>query len=217
MLREESTTIEPCVWNPTITSGNVDKTRTYIISAEDVNIDLTCFTTFADGGLNVIISGARLYHLLRAGKIGESDDVIDSAKIARRPIKNKKNVCFDSVGGSGIKNIIKKLHHLLKMPPCIVKILKDIEIRPRHGRFRKRFIINCYVANVLTCTKCNKQCIINMMANIYRHDEKCIKEFENILYKNEVIYKPPNCNKMLQEKLCLKSMSCKGANPICNF
>ncbi|AAM95000.1 DNA replication and late expression factor LEF-2 [Mamestra configurata nucleopolyhedrovirus B] len=206
-------------WTPrNINIDTIDKTSDYTVSLADIDINVTALTPFVDNGLRVRVSGLRLYYLMK-----NKPDIADTAgatpkrKNAAATLKQKsmKNVCFK---GFERDKIVKVLNQKLRMPECMVRFMNDFLLRPRGDRFRKRFIFNSYVANVLTCTKCQKQCIADAMATLYDHDSKCVQEFNKIIFKNTNVYLPPNCDNMKnKDKLCNKVGTCKGKNPVCNF
>nr|AJP07540.1 late expression factor 2 [Helicoverpa armigera nucleopolyhedrovirus] len=204
------------LWNPSICKSKIDKKAVYLVRFEDFELNLSPYTQFEQNGLLVRVYGTQLYHLLD-NKTNNATTVYDRKQaIAKNGMhKSLRNVCFVNTQYKR-QHIINTLRKALKLPACIELILKDILVRPRNGRFRKRFVFNCYISNLLTCTKCNKQCIERAMIALYQNDEKCVREFQSIF--NIKTYKPPNCDKMAQkDKLCHRSLSCKGSNPICNF
>ncbi|AIE47743.1 lef2 primase associated protein [Peridroma alphabaculovirus] len=202
-------------WTPSSCASDIDKDADYAVVPGELPIDLTPFTPFLDNGLRLRVSGVRLYYLLK--NRDKFDAATATAEQQRRPFKKSlKNVCLRQVQNK--QGAAKALTAALRMPDCIARLLAAIEIQPRGNRYRKRFIFNAYVANVLTCTKCNKRCIVDAMALLYEHEEKCTLEFDRLLYRSETIYKPPNCANMKnKDKLCCKTTACKGTNPICNF
>ncbi|WBB27172.1 LEF-2 [Mythimna sequax nucleopolyhedrovirus] len=201
------------LWTPrNINAATIDKTSDYIVSLADIDINVTALTPFVDNGLRVRVSGLRLYYLIKNKH--EISDTADNYAAAPKH-KSMKNVCFKNLDERDV--IVKVLNQKLRMPDCMVRFMNDFLIRPRGNRFRKRFIFNSYVANVLTCTKCNRQCIADAMATLYDHDTKCVQEFNKIIFK-DTIYLPPNCDNMKnKDKLCNKLGTCKGKNPVCNF
>ncbi|ACI28719.1 agip17 [Agrotis ipsilon multiple nucleopolyhedrovirus] len=207
-------------WTPSNTNNleTINKDADYIVSLDDVPLQVTPFTQFVDNGLRVRINGMRLYYLLK--NKDSSDEKRRSSGSAKSSssssYKNLKNVCFKSA--SVKSEVAQMLRAKLKLPDCMQRFLADFEVMPRGKRFRKRFIFNTYIANVVTCTKCAKLCLLDAMSLLYEHEDKCVQEFERILFKNATLYKPPNCvNMKNKDRLCFKSGTCRGSNPICNF
>lgn len=206
---------------------SIDKNADYSVLLSDMMpLQVTCHTPFIDNGLRVKINGHRLYYLIKnkdqetttttlsSGKRWSSSSTSSSS--STKKYKSHKNVCFQNV--SSRDNVVDILNTKLNMPDCMQKFLADFQVRPRGKRFRKRFIFNAYIANVLTCTKCNKLCLVKAMSYIYGFEEKCVQEFDRLLFRNDTLYKPPNCENIKnKDKLCFKTGTCKGTNPICNF
>jgi hypothetical protein len=190
----------------------IDKNSDYVVSLDDVDLDVGPFTPFIDNGLRVRLSGIRLFYLMKSK---QNNEVVDRENTVTKR-RSMKNVCFKDINDKD--DVIKVLNQKLRMPDCMARFMNEFTVRPRGKRFRKRFIFNSYIANVLTCTKCNKQCVLNAMSIMYQHDNKCVQEFDNILFKNNTLYLPPNCvNMKTKDKLCYKLGTCKGKNPVCNF
>ncbi|QAT90299.1 LEF-2 [Spodoptera exempta nucleopolyhedrovirus] len=199
------------LWTPS-NIDTIDKSADYSVALQDVPaLQITSLTPFTDNGLRVKINGTRLFYLLKNYK--EPQQVFDNANMKKK--KSLKNLCFKSIESKN--QVVAVLQSKLRMPDCMQRFLKEFEVRPRGNRFRKRFIFNTYIVNVLTCTKCNKACLTNAMALLYQHEEKCVKEFDRLLF-NDNPYKPPNCeNLKSKDRLCFKKEMCKGKNPICNY
>nr|QNH90488.1 lef-2 [Mamestra configurata nucleopolyhedrovirus A] len=202
-------------WTPrNINIATIDKESDYVVSLADIDLDVTALTPFVDNGLRVRLSGIRLYYLIKNKPTIHVTTKRATATPPQR--KSMKNVCFK--GQHERDDIVKVLNQKLNMPECMARFMNDFLVRPRGNRFRKRFIFNSYIANVLTCTKCKKQCIADAMATLYDHDNKCVQEFIKIIFKDTNVYLPPNCDNMKnKEKLCNKTGTCKGKNPVCNF
>jgi hypothetical protein len=199
---------KPLRWNPSVTSADIDKKADYLIRIDDFDIDITAYTRFSEGALNVIVSGLRLYHLLKQKK----QPVI---QFEDSKYKNSmKNVCFEDVTSKTA--FFKKLRCSITLPPCITDLINDILVRPRGDRFKKRFVFNSYMVNVVTCTKCNKRCVFRAISLLYDNDKKCIDELRGLL-KKEKFYLPYNCKKMACENMCPSTSGCFGSNPINNF
>lgn len=193
----------------------IDKNSDYVVSLDDVDLDVGPFTPFIDNGLRVRISGVRLFYLIKNKQNGPCG-ITDATTAATTKRKSMKNVCFKCIDNKN--DVVKVLTQKLRMPDCMTRFMNEFAMRPRGKRFRKRFIFNSYIANVLTCTKCNKLCTLNAMSILYEHDNKCVQEVDNILFKNTTVYLPPNCvNMKTKDKLCYKLGMCKGKNPVCNF
>nr|QYF10647.1 late expression factor 2 [Buzura suppressaria nucleopolyhedrovirus] len=210
MLQEVETLSPPLEWKPSLSNKQIDKQRFYIVPIENFDFDLTCYTQFTEDGQSVLIPGLRLFHLMR--NTLERNETQSAAVLTRK--KNCRNVCFKKAF-TNKKDVIALLRSSLKLPECINNLLNLISISPRGGRYRKRFVLNCYVANLLTCTKCNKNCLFVAMQVLYDHDDKCVREFHALINKN--LYKPPNCVNMKNDNLCNKTNDCKGSNPLCNY
>ncbi|AGR56866.1 lef2 [Hemileuca sp. nucleopolyhedrovirus] len=206
-------------WNSSISFKDIDKTKQYLVLVEDFDFEIDCYTPFYNNGQCIKIFGTILFHLIKnknkktilspAASLKIKPSTIDTTK------RSHRNVCFKSVS-SNKKNIIHLIKSTLRMPPCMLNLLNLIEIAPRGGRFKKRFVFNCYIVNLITCTKCNKHCIVDAMNTLYDYDEKCMREFFHLINKNNSPYKPPNCANMSKSNLCFKSSQCKGSNPLCN-
>ncbi|QWO71660.1 LEF2 [Orgyia pseudotsugata single capsid nuclopolyhedrovirus] len=207
----------PLMWTPSFIKCPqlIDKTKDYLVPVEDVHFEIGPYTRFERGGLYVRLSGLRLFYLLKTNSSVGVKAVVPNARVGK---KSCRNVCFAAIVATNNKhNIAKLIRSKLNLPPCMEHLLKLLERTPRGDRFRKRFVFNCYIANLLTCTKCRKECLIAAMNTLYDHDDKCVREFESMLKRNDDdLYKPPNCCNMKQDKLCFKSLTCKGANPLCN-
>ncbi|ABM05442.1 late expression factor-2 [Maruca vitrata nucleopolyhedrovirus] len=199
------------VWSPLITASCLDKKATYLIDPDDFidKLTLTPYTVFYNGGVLVKISGLRLFMLLTAAPI---ENEIKNYNFKKR---SKKNICMKECN-----NVVDMLNSKIDPPPCIRKILRDLKDsnEPRGGMYRKRFILNCYIANVVSCVKCQNRCLINALTDFYNHDSKCVGEVIHLFIKSQNVYKPPNCQKMKTiDKLCPFNGKCKGLNPICNY
>ncbi|AAD51321.1 ORF12 lef2 [Spodoptera exigua multiple nucleopolyhedrovirus] len=203
-------------WTPS-NIDDIDKNAEYSVLFSDIPLQVTCLTPFIDKGLRVKINGHRLYYLIKnKDQYAEALTPKNNKWSLNNIYKSHKNVCFQNV--SSINNVVDILKTKLNMPDCMQRFLADFQVRPRGKRFRKRFIFNAYIANVITCTKCNKLCLVKAMSYIYGFDEKCVQEFDRLLFRNDTLYKPPNCENIKnKDKLCFKSGTCKGTNPICNF
>ncbi|ACI47383.1 LEF-2 [Spodoptera litura nucleopolyhedrovirus II] len=195
---------------------SIDKNADYSVSLCDMPLQVTCLTPFLDNGLRVKINGHRLYYLIKNREALVEAEAKKSIMTTTTKYKSHKNVCFQNA--SSKDTVIEMLKTKLNLPDCMQRFLLDFQVRPRGKRFRKRFIFNAYIANVLTCTKCNKLCLVKAMSYIYNFDDKCIQEFDRLLFRNDSTYKPPNCENIKnKDKLCFKMGTCKGSNPICNF
>ncbi|ABI35786.1 late expression factor 2 [Ectropis obliqua nucleopolyhedrovirus] len=206
------------VWNPSVTQSQIDKSKMYKISIEDFDIKLSSHTQFEENGLCILVSGLRLYYLIENKNLASTQFNGINTDCVKAKFKKKscKNVCFQKL--SQDKDAVVRLLLLkIKMPPCMAAILKLITMSVRGNRFTKRFVFNCYIANLITCTKCDKNCLQDAMNTLYENDDKCVREFDTIIRKNEHLYKPPNCVKLAKDKMCYKSVACKGSNPLCNF
>ncbi|AIZ48572.1 lef-2 [Agrotis segetum nucleopolyhedrovirus B] len=206
-------------WTPLNTNiETINKDADYIVSLDDVPLQFTSLTQFVDNGLRVRINGLRLYYLLKNKSNNDDGSGGEKRKSggSLSSYKSLKNVCFKSVRVKS--EVAQMLRSKLKLPDCMQRFLADFEVMPRGKRFRKRFIFNTYIANVVTCTKCAKLCLLEAMSLLYGYEDKCVQEFERILFKNNTLYKPPNCvNIKNKDRLCFKPGSCRGSNPICNF
>ncbi|ABY65840.1 late expression factor 2 [Orgyia leucostigma nucleopolyhedrovirus] len=208
-------TTEECrvlVWNSSVNGNVIDKTKDYIVPVEDIDFEIGPYTRFEMNGTCVRVSGLRLFHLKQIA--AKSVNVVSVNMRARK--KSCRNVCFASIINNKT-NVVKLIRAKLNLPPCMDRLLKMLETSPRGDRFKKRFVFNCYVANLLTCTKCCKTCIIEAMYTLYDHDDKCTREVVALFTRDEEdVYKPPNCVNMKRDKMCFRSLTCKGANPLCN-
>ncbi len=207
----------PITWTPLLSNiENIQKNRNYKIRINDFNVDITAYTVFDQGGLTLTITGTRLYYLMK-NKRHHEDSLHSMCATNKQYKKSLKRICFDSITDK--KEVVSMLKtRLPKMPRCMSQILDDLVARARGERFRKRFIFNCYIANTITCPKCDKNCLEQAMAVLYEQDSKCEREFSKLLLREQDVYKPPNCNNMKsKEKLCPINGFCKGKNPICNF
>ena len=204
------------LWTPSDIE-TIDKNSDYSVSLSDVPLQVTSLTPFLDNGLRVKINGTRLYYLIKNKDLyANSTKTTSSSPQNNRGFKSHKNVCFLNAATKG--DVVSLMQSKLNLPDCMQRFLADFQIRSRGKRFRKRFIFNAYVANVLTCTKCNKMCLLKAMSLLYNHDDKCVQEFDRLVFRNSNLYKPPNCeNVKNKDKLCFKTGMCKGSNPICNF
>ncbi|AAY84067.1 LEF-2 [Chrysodeixis chalcites nucleopolyhedrovirus] len=211
---------EVLLWTPLLSNlDDIDKNADYRILIDDFDIDITPYTVFENDGATIKISGLRLYYLLKNKRLYEEsmETQCSSNKTFK---KSLKKVCFTKAIQGGKNSVVAVIKSKLRLPPCIQSLLSDIDVRPRGNRFRKRFIFNCYIANLITCPACDKQCIVDAMAVLYLHDDKCVREFEKLLNRNKDVYKPPSClNMQNKERLCPNKtgMGCKGRNPLCNF
>ncbi|AAK85568.1 LEF-2 [Epiphyas postvittana nucleopolyhedrovirus] len=198
------------VWNPSANTATIKKNETYLIDPNDFMdvLTLSPYTVFRRGQL-VEISGMRLFALLTMSKPTEP-----KRQFARR---SKRNICLKACA-DGSQTLHKSLTGL-KLPLCIAKIMAELSNAsvPRGGMYRKRFEFNCYLGNVLTCTKCKSACLIGALLHFYKMDAKCVGEVTHLLIKSQDVYKPSNCAKMKSMKLCPQANMCKGLNPICNF
>nr|CAF32809.1 late expression factor 2 [Orgyia ericae nucleopolyhedrovirus] len=204
----------PSMWSPSFINNTqlIDKTKDYLVPVEDVHVEIGPYTRFERGGLYVRLSGLRLFYLLKAKSSAGANAVVPNARVGK---KSCRNVCFAATDDK--RNVAKLIRSKLKLPPCMEHLLRSLERAPRGDRFKKRFVFNCYIANLLTCTKCRKECLISAMKTLYDYDDKCVREFESMLKRDENdMYKPPNCCNMKRDKMCFKSQTCKGANPLCN-
>nr|QRN46128.1 LEF-2 [Spodoptera frugiperda multiple nucleopolyhedrovirus] len=205
-------------WTPS-NIETIDKNSDYSVLLSDVpSLQVTALTPFLDNGLRVKINGLRLFYVIKNSMNNNNDNHninMGNVKVFKGT-KSKKNVCFAEACTKS--EIVQVLQRKLNMPDCMQKFLMDFQVCPRGNRYRKRFIFNSYIVNVLTCTKCNKLCLVKAMAQLYNHDDKCVQEFDRLLFKNATLYKPPNCENLKnKDKLCFKLGNCKGTNPICNY
>nr|AAD48439.1 putative late expression factor 2 [Perina nuda nucleopolyhedrovirus] len=201
------------VWNPAAGIDGLKKSETYLVDPHDFVgvLTLSPYTVF-ERGLFVRMSGMRLLALLAAPKPQEPQPA------ARRfPQRSRRNVCLKACA-DGAQSLAKVLAARVNMPPCMSKTMADLSSAPRGNMYRKRFEFNCYLANVITCTKCKTACLIGALLHFYRMDAKCVGEVTHLLIKAQDVYKPSNCAKIKKvTKLCPQASMCKGLNPICNF
>ncbi|AUF81647.1 late expression factor 2 [Malacosoma neustria nucleopolyhedrovirus] len=204
------------LWQPTLQLADVDVDAVYTIPVEDYPLELTPFTQFTHGGMSVRISGKRLFYLMKQNRFVDDGEMASAATaVEASKWKSKKNLCLKHT--STKQEVVAELRKKLKLPECINRLINLIDDRPLGDRYSKRFILNCYLANVVTCTKCDKKCLMNAMRLLYCDEDKCVKEIFALLYKKSKVYLPPNCIKMKEQKACFKRGGCKGANPICSF
>ncbi|QYC92733.1 Late expression factor 2 [Trabala vishnou gigantina nucleopolyhedrovirus] len=205
------------VWRPLLECKDVDKNKQYLVPFDEFNLDLSAYTIFHEDNKSVIVSGLRLYYLIKNRnktivETNKGGGVVVDSKYKK---KNCRNVCFLSVQDNK-KNVVMLLKSSLKMPPCMDKLLKSIEQSPRGNRFKKRFVFNCYIINLITCTKCDRACLKEALSQLYNHDSKCVYELNSLVDRSERAYKPPNCINMNKSGMCFKSHQCNGINPLCN-
>ncbi|AOL56849.1 LEF-2 [Chrysodeixis includens nucleopolyhedrovirus] len=211
---------EALFWTPLLSDlDDIDKDADYRILLDDFNIDITPYTVFENDGTTIKIPGLRLYYLLKNKHLFEEsmESQCNSNKTFK---KSLKKVCFAKAIKGGRSSVVSVIKTRLRLPLCMQSLLSDIEAQPRGNRFRKRFIFNCYIVNLITCPACDKQCIVDAMAVLYLHDDKCVREFEKLLNREKDVYKPPSClNMRNKERLCpnKSGTGCKGRNPLCNF
>ena len=206
------------LWQPTLRLADVDVDAVYTIPVEDYPLELTPYTQFMHGGLSVRIAGKRLFYLMKQNRFtaaSETGGAGVAATLEKSRWKSKKNLCLKLVTSK--REVVVVLKQKINLPQCMIGLLDLIEERPLGDRYSKRFVLNCYLVNVVTCTKCDKRCFLNAMRLLYCDEEKCVKEIFSLLYKKQNIYLPPNCVKMKANKLCMKSGKCKGSNPVCSF
>lgn len=203
-------------WTPLLSNlDNIQKDRTYSIRIDDFTVDLTPYTVFNEGGLTVAVSGTRLYYLMK-NRILQEDSLQIQCESKKNFRKSMKNVCFKNCRSK--KDVVLRIKNSVNLPSCMLKLLDEILIRPRGNRFRKRFVLNCYLVNVIRCKKCGYFCLEDAVALLYKHDSKCCREFNKLCLREENVYKPPKCENMkTKERLCPISGKCKGANPMSNF
>ncbi|AWD33664.1 late expression factor 2 [Antheraea proylei nucleopolyhedrovirus] len=197
-------------WNPAAGAASLRKNESYLIDPADfVGVLTLSPTTVFEPGLLVRMSGLRLLSLLSAPK----------PVAAKRPlpVRSRRNVCLKACA-DGSQSLPKVLAARINMPLCMAKIMAELSgaVSPRGGMYCKRFAFNCYLGNVVTCTKCKSACLIGALLHFYRMDPKCVGEVTHLLIKAENVYKPSNCDKMKGAKLCPVAGTCKGKNPICN-
>jgi hypothetical protein len=199
------------MWNPAAGVGSLKNNEKYLIDPNDfIGVLALSPCTVFKRGLFVEMSGLRLRALLIASKLVEP----------KHPVlrRSKHNICLKACADGSV-NLIKALAGL-HMPLCMVKIMAELSNAsgPRGGMYKKRFEFNCYLINVVSCTKCKSACLIGALLHFYKMDPKCVGEVTHLLIKAEDVYKPSNCAKMKAvNKLCPIAGTCKGKNPICNF
>nr|QNN89300.1 late expression factor 2 [Spilarctia obliqua nucleopolyhedrovirus] len=134
---------------------------------------------------------------------------------ARRfPQRSKRNICLKACADGSV-SLVKALTTRLHLPLCMSNIMASLSEAPRGNMYRKRFEFNCYLANVLTCTKCKTACLVGALLHFYKMDPKCVGEVMHLLVKAEDMYKPSNCAKMkTNTKLCPVAGLCKGKTPL---
>jgi hypothetical protein len=199
------------LWNPALT---IDKNATYLIDPDDFigKIVLTPYTVFHENGLYITVSGLRLSMLLKTPSTTTTTTTATTTQLLLMKKKSKKNVCFIN------NSMMNVLNSHINTPLCIKKITQELMTSSRNGMYRKRFIWNCYILNVLTCVKCSNKCLLEAMTIFYKGETKCVNEVLHLMVKSQNAYKPPNCEKMKNiDKLCPYAGMCKGLNPICNF
>ncbi|QDL57003.1 LEF-2 [Dione juno nucleopolyhedrovirus] len=203
------------VWSPAAGTSSLKRAQTYLIDPDDFVgvLTLSPYTVF-ERGLFVRMSGMRLLALMAAAAESKPQEL----SAARRfPQRSKRNVCLKACADGSV-SLAKALATRVTLPPCMVKIMSDLEIAARGNMYRKRFEFNCYLANVITCTKCKTACLIGALLHFYQMDSKCVGEVTHLLIKSENAYKPSNCAKMKTvTKLCPVKDQCRGKNPICNY
>ncbi|AXS67772.1 lef-2 [Cryptophlebia peltastica nucleopolyhedrovirus] len=195
----------------------------YLISMEDFDVEVSPYTVFEPcGSMKVFITGCKLYDMIKVSLENEHKVMLKrSSSNGEDRLNNKfmkkshRNVCFNRVTDRA--SIIGLLKISLKMPECMENIFVSLIESPRGGKHYTRFVFNCYVCNLLTCTKCNKRCLASALCTLYHNDDKCVNEVESALFKKETIYKPPNCDNMKRKKLCSPSKQCYVKNPLCMF
>ncbi|ANF29778.1 ORF-130 [Catopsilia pomona nucleopolyhedrovirus] len=207
------------MWNPSMKPNEINKKIMYIIDPDDFidTLTITPYTVFEYGGVFVKISGLRLYMLLT---MPTTTAPSVAASAVSSPLKrSKRNVCMRNCDNGSKQNFVDTLTSNVDVPPCIKKILCDLGKNARGGMHRKRFIFNCYILNVVSCTKCSNKCMLTALTHFYCGDSKCTNEVMRLMYKSQDVYKPPNCEKMKTvDKLCANNGGkCKGLNMICNF
>jgi hypothetical protein len=205
------------LWQPTLQLADVDVDAVYTIPVEDYPLELTPYTQFMHGGMSVRITGKRLFYLMKQNRFVASDDStgVLTTTLENSRWKSKKNLCLKRVTSK--REVVSELKRKINLPQCMIRLIDLIDERPLGDRYSKRFVLNCYLVNVVTCTKCDKKCFMNAMRLLYCDEDKCVKEIFSLLYKKQKLYLPPNCVKMKADKLCLKSGKCKGNNPVCSF
>ncbi|QHB21784.1 lef2 [Artaxa digramma nucleopolyhedrovirus] len=212
--KSRSSSSSSILWNPSLTSKLVEKTRDYLVSIEDFDLDLNPYTQFEQGGQFVRVSGLRLHYLLKNNQHSSASSSFATTAVAKRSEKkrNCRNVCFETASENK-ENVIKLINNVLRLPPCMQNLLSLLSAKARGDRFKKRFVFNCYILNLITCTKCDRSCLVNALNVLYDNDDKCTREIMSLCNKDQ-LYKPPNCVNM--KNLCLRSSICKGNNPLCN-
>ncbi|AKN81016.1 Late expression factor 2 [Lonomia obliqua multiple nucleopolyhedrovirus] len=212
----------PIVWNPSDEVSSIDKTAWYLIDPDDFidKLIITPYTVFENGGSFVKLSGLRLFMLMTTPIAAAETAGILSALSDKK--RSKRNICMKTCEASDKCGFVAFLLTKLNVPPCIKKFLNELKEtnKPRGGMYRKRFIVNCYIINVVSCVKCNNKCLLSALTNFYMGDAKCVGELMHLMVKSQNAYKPPNCIKIKTiDKLCpsFAGGQCKGANPICNY
>nr|ACJ04626.1 Lef 2 [Iragoides fasciata nucleopolyhedrovirus] len=201
------------LWSP---ETKIDKNRQYLVNPDDFlkKITLSPLTEFESGGELIKISGLRL---LAVTSMIDTNTVNNSTKNIVKNYKSKKKLCMKYLENDFFQIFTNKI----KIPPCIQKIVTEIKNAnsARGGMYRKRFILNCYILNVLACDKCDNQCFLTALQHFYNFDVKCVNELTRLFFKTtDDLYKPPNCQKMKTvDKLCPLAGRCKGINPMCNY
>ncbi|AGE89965.1 LEF-2 [Spodoptera littoralis nucleopolyhedrovirus] len=200
------------IWNPSI--ENLDRNVQYLVRVDDFDFDVSPYTVFAKNGMYVIMSGNRLKSLFNLNK--RVNPFVTKFKENTNSSKRKslKNVCFKMYLSSK-KAVIDAIANNVELPECMSRNLRLLKVQCRGNRHSIRFVFNSYVRTVFGCTKCDKRCIRNMLAVIYDHDDKCVREIDYIFDGDFVT---PNCAKMKDKySLCHRTNKCKGTNPIHNF
>ncbi|AVA31223.1 lef2 [Oxyplax ochracea nucleopolyhedrovirus] len=202
------------LWSP---ETKIDKSLQYLVNPNDFlgKITLSPLTEFESGGELIKTSGLRLLAII------DNNNAVSNnwtkSKNDERKNKSKKNLCMKLFE----KDFFQIFTSKIKIPPCIKKIVTDIKNAgsARGGMYRKRFILNCYILNVIVCNKCDNRCFLTALQHFYNFDAKCVNELTRLFFKtNDDLYKPPNCQKMKTvDKLCPFAGRCKGMNPICNY
>ncbi|AKR17323.1 LEF-2 [Urbanus proteus nucleopolyhedrovirus] len=213
------TIAQTLVWNG---QSNIDPKQNYWLCLDNFeHVNLTPYTSFNDGATMIKMSGVRLKYLINYINKHEEckrTNVNDHASKYAGKVNNCKNVCFKNIKTA--KEAMCALRERLRLPPCVLNIINGILASPRGDMFDKRYVLNTYILNVVSCQKCDNVCISHVMQLLYNNETKCVKEFQSLLKKSENLslhYKPPNCAKLLSKGICRRSSNCKGRNPICNF
>ncbi|BAC67351.1 late expression factor 2 [Adoxophyes honmai nucleopolyhedrovirus] len=203
-------------WNPSIKPSEINKSALYTVSLEDFeDVEVSPYTVFfPPGSMTIKMSGARLYYMLN--KKAEQNHKKTLLNPNKKPLrKSLKNVCFkSSVRKQQVSDLLSAS---IKMPKCMLTIFNLLQANPRGGQYYNRFVFNCYIGNVFTCTRCDKKCIADALLIFYMNDDKCVREVNTLFFKKEKIYSPPNCVKIKQASLCSAAKKCFGNNPLCNF